>query len=310
MYDVGTTIGVAIVFSLIITAPVFFASVMRAKKHISTGSRVLNFSGDLGLTNSNLISIFLLVWGVAVIFIGIGAFFGMFDFDHENKMSKGAVGAISAIIIGLYIFSKKILLHKVFSSYEKTNPSEEQDLNKLQVKRPLWSIVIGGLIIIFGISGIDNGIKEMAKPETLKTMKQQTQKQKSEFSSVPEITVNIEGQTRQIDIAKDIESLEKMWKVPDWYKKWAVVIGLASIFVSSFYLFSGVLLLMKKHYAIKIFCFAITLSIIWVILHALIFFNISTAYFMEYSVRGVISIVIDLILLSIVFVGRKETFIN
>ncbi|WP_276783771.1 hypothetical protein [Thalassolituus oleivorans] len=182
------------------------------------------------------------------------------------------------------------------------------------MKRPTWATIVGVLAITFGIMGIFSGAKDIAMPSILEMQKEMMMSfsngKTPDGKDLPQITWEFEkdGEKQKIEISKMFEGAQEQFQFPDWYKSWAVVIGLVSIAAATLYLFSGIFLLMKKPLAVKVFYVTISVSIAWACIQTLIFAQSGNGMLMAEIPMFIPSILIDIILLIVVLTGNKDAF--
>lgn len=182
------------------------------------------------------------------------------------------------------------------------------------MKRPTWATIVGVLAIIFGVFGVFGGAQEVAMPSILEMQKEMmthfSEGKTPDGKDVPKMSWEIEnnGENQKIDMSSMFEGIQEQFQVPEWYKSWAMVIGLISMGVAALYLLSGIFLLMTKQFAVKIFYIAIGVSISWAILQAVIYSQVGSGMLMTQIPGFIASVVIDIILLVVVLVGGKEAF--
>lgn len=182
------------------------------------------------------------------------------------------------------------------------------------MKRPIWLTIVGVLAILFGIAGVFSGADQMSAPavvelhqEVLEVVREEKPAPPTE-ESAPQAGAKVED--GGVDISIAFETKTQAFNLPDWYKSWALVIGGLSMIVAIFYFSSGVLLLMERDNAVKVFHFAITLSVIWVVLQSIIYIQTDSGVLIAQIPSALASVVIDFMLLAVVFFGRKVSNVS
>jgi len=184
------------------------------------------------------------------------------------------------------------------------------------MKRPTWATIVGVLAIIFGIIGVFGGAQEMAMPSMVEMQKQMmtslSQGKTPDGETAPKMTLEMEkdGNVERVEMSQLFEAMEDKFKIPDWYESWAIVFGIVSMIVAGLYLLAGIFLLMTKQSAIKVFYIAIALSVAWAVFEAAFFSRMGSAILMAKIPGSIASIVIDVILVFVVFIGSKEAFVE
>lgn len=164
----------------------------------------------------------------------------------------------------------------------------------MKLKRPTWVTIVGVLAIIFGLIGVATSAQEMLMPSMMEMQK--------------DMMANIGSGSNQAQMTQMFESMQEQFKVPDWYKTAAPIMGGISMLISGAYLLAGAILLMMKTFAVKMFYCTIAISILWAAVQIPIFSQSESAMLMMQVPVSVISIVIDVVLLLIVLLGKKSTF--
>lgn len=178
------------------------------------------------------------------------------------------------------------------------------------MKRPIWATIAGVLAILFGIAGVFGGAHEMSAPamaelqqEVLEVIREAKPASETE-PSTPQTKADEEDET---DISVVFKISAESFALPDWYISWSLVIGAISMIVAMVYFSSGVLLLMEKSYAVQAFHISIMLSITWVILQSIVYIQSDSGVLLAQIPAALASVVIDVMLLLVVFFGRKVT---
>ena len=135
-------------------------------------------------------------------------------------------------------------------------------------EKPTWAVVIAIAMLGFGALGLMRGAQLMATPaliEFQRTMISGIAQDLSKHTDQPSITVEPgEGEAaRTFDVSDLFSLLEQHLELPDWYLKWVVWIGVATLVVSMLYALAGVLLLMARPLAVRMLYVALGVSIFW-----------------------------------------------
>ena len=166
------------------------------------------------------------------------------------------------------------------------------------MKKPSWVSIVGILLILFGVLDILGGAEKIMLPSMLEM-------QQHVMSEMSKNTAMI-GPMK--DLSGMMKSLEEQFQYPDWYKSWAVVLGLVSMLVAGLYLLSGIFLMMLKPFAIRVFYCAIALSIAWAVALITLYVKSDTGILQAQIPGALASIIIDIVLLIVVLVGEKDVF--
>lgn len=148
------------------------------------------------------------------------------------------------------------------------------------VEKPTWVTVIGVIMIIIGAFGILNAGQKMFLPYMVDMQRQimheigkmplaplqqnvQTGQPESQQERVNREQAERNQKQFEAIFSQITDSIEKMLKLPDWYKDWASTFGIISILVSAFYLFAGIIMLTMKPYALRVLYFSLCVSALW-----------------------------------------------
>ena len=176
---------------------------------------------------------------------------------------------------------------------------------------PTWVTVVGILAILFGALGVLRGAQQMVMPQMLEMQKEFIANMTEFVAEKSRNTGNSKTPRGEpIDHEKIFGAFEELMIFPDWMKTWSPLIGAVSMLVAGLYLFSGVLLLMTKPVAIKLFYAALGLSVLWAIIMGVIFGMSGNTMLMAQLPGNVISIIIDIVLLSVVLSANKDVFVK
>lgn len=185
------------------------------------------------------------------------------------------------------------------------------------MKKPTWVTVIGILGIVFGCFGILGGGQEMMMPKMLQmqkemwiTMEQQTAIQANKDGQAENAGDSDKyiAKHRAVAGAAMIQSMEKMFDVPEWFGTWSIYAGIAKALVSAFYLFASIRLLQLKQNAVKLFYWALGANIFLCCLKAVVGFYSFSFMTMAMTMGGLFSALIDVVLIIVVATSDKMAF--
>ena len=180
------------------------------------------------------------------------------------------------------------------------------------MKRPTWATIVGVLAIVFGVFGILGGAQEMAIPLMLEKQKEMMeslsvgQVSSEAFASNVKIALEKDGVAKSIDMSRLYEIIDQQFKIPEWYKSWAIGMGIVSIYVAALYLISGIILLLQKPFSIDFFYCAIAMSIIWAVFQAVVYLQARESILMAQIPMSVASVVLDIILFMTVWISSRK----
>jgi len=165
------------------------------------------------------------------------------------------------------------------------------------MSRPTWITVTGVLLIIFGVLGMIGNIQAIFMPKYMGL-------HESFFEIVRE-----RAEEKDPDAAEVFDEIEQMSEVPEWFPAFISFYGLLGVLFMLIYFYSGIAMLNLKRNAIRIAYFALGLSIMFAfvqILIALLF--LSSFVVIGMVLGGIISLVIDLVLLAVIMTHDQSAF--
>jgi hypothetical protein len=184
-----------------------------------------------------------------------------------------------------------------------------------EVKKPTWVNVMGVLAIIFGlmgVMGVMGGVQEILMPQMLDAQKEFLGEMKAELKPKVENELIVETlekkETNDIDPSFIFNQFESMLSFPDWFKKWAPIIGGVSMIAGILYLLGGVFLLMVKSFAPNFFLIACGFSIFWEVVSTLIYSNLGGLMFLGQLPGAIVSILIDAVLMTVLLTSNQRIF--
>ncbi len=170
------------------------------------------------------------------------------------------------------------------------------------MKRPTWATVVGIIGIIMGGFGILGGGQLMIMPKMMEM-------QKEIWSAVQESIEKQEATSpQQVPPKEMFQAFEKMWDAPEWFGTWCVAAGLIALLVSGFYLFASIHILQVKRTAVRLFYCAASLSIAFTLVKAVVALGATSFIGMSMMFGGILSLVINVVLLVVVATGNKDAF--
>lgn len=183
-------------------------------------------------------------------------------------------------------------------------------------KTPTWGSVIGVLGIIFGALGMLGGTYELIMPkmidmqqEMMVAMKEQAQaeqKRKSQQPNYPDDS----SKKSDVDPTAMFDSMEKMWRIPPWYRTWSLVNGALALILGAAYILAAIFLIIVRAGAPTIFVGVAGLSIIRNL--AALGLGISAGSFVAFwsASSSAMGLLIDLVLVIIVLVSDRSPYFN
>ena len=164
------------------------------------------------------------------------------------------------------------------------------------MQRPTWVTVIGVLLIIFGVLGIFGSGQLIFMPTMIEF-------QGKMMGIAMENARHSDPEAEQI-----LEEFEQMLDMSGSSKQTIMFMGIISLFITAFYLFSGITMLQMKKNAIKLAYWAIGLSMGFTIIQAFFAMASGSLFFMFMIIGCVISLTIDTVLLLVIILNDKSSF--
>lgn len=157
--------------------------------------------------------------------------------------------------------------------------------------RPSWVTVIAVLMIIFGVFGMLSSAQFMFMPTF---MGKALDRAKYEDPQAAEF----------------LDQIETMFDLPGWFHSFAIIFGLIGLLIHGLYFFSGISLMQMKQFALKFVYLSLGLCLAFAFTQCIVGFYVETMMGLFLIMGGVISIVIDLILLIVVLASDKQAFVE
>lgn len=176
-------------------------------------------------------------------------------------------------------------------------------------KRPTWVAIVGVIGIISSSFGILGGGSTMLMPKMMEFQKQMFSSIiQAESESTKKATTAQGEQARQQSKAM-LESMQKMWSLPEWFNTWALISGLLQAIICGFYLFACIGMLQLKPSSIKMFYFAAGAKIAHGILNGVVGLMTSSFMAMAMMLGGAFGIVFHIVLIIVVATADKKAFL-
>jgi hypothetical protein len=164
--------------------------------------------------------------------------------------------------------------------------------------RPRWKTVIGVLGIIFGCFGIMSASQTALMPTMLEIQRKMFLAMQAEAAK---------GAQAQA-FAGPFAAMFEMFAgpTPAWFAPWCVVMGLLTLIISGLYVFSAISLLLVKPWAPRLFCIALTASIVAAFARTIGLMLARGVLGMGMGFGAMFGVVIDVVLLLIVLAHKSE----
>jgi hypothetical protein len=163
--------------------------------------------------------------------------------------------------------------------------------------RRRWKTVIGVLGVIFGSFGVMSATQVALTPMILEWQRK--------FMETIQTQASQQGSGQMFGaVASMFEQF--LAPTPWWFTPWCIGLGLVSLAVSAFYLFSAIWLILQKPSAPRCFCVAMIASISTVVARIVGLAMARGLLGLMMGLGTMFGIVIDLVLLLIVLAHRSE----
>src|SRR6188508_2787615 len=148
------------------------------------------------------------------------------------------------------------------------------------MKTPTWAIVVGICLMLFGGCSVTKSIQKINSPDILamqQKMMEKMSKERTETSSdsLSNSSDSLFNSARKSDpnaeAFKNItEGMQDMFAMSEFTKTWTVRFGYIGIFVALIYILSGVFLLIRTAFSIKLVYIALITSIVFSIVESVV----------------------------------------
>lgn len=184
------------------------------------------------------------------------------------------------------------------------------------MKTPTWAIVIGICIILFGGCSVTKNIQSINLPDMLEMQKKIMDKmaESSKTNSTDSLSTisNVDSTTAQnIKLMKNMaEGMQEMLSISEFTITWTVRFGYMGLFVSFMYILSGVFLLVKRNFSIKLAYTALVTSILFSGIKTLVLASDSSGGILAKTagIGNLFGIIIDIILIIVIVSMDKTAF--
>jgi hypothetical protein len=185
------------------------------------------------------------------------------------------------------------------------------------MKTPTWGTVIGVLMIMFGGCSVLSNVQLINLPDKLEEKKVEIHHNMDESKTEESDSVDVEANDSLITESgpsgkeEKLEEAEKALELSEFSKTWMVRFGYIGIIVALIYMTSGFFLMKPKRFSIQLAYGALILSIAYCATQTVVLTSAGSSAGMIALITGaskIVSIIIDIILLSVVFASDKEAY--
>lgn len=184
------------------------------------------------------------------------------------------------------------------------------------MKTPTWAIVIGIYLMLFGGCSVTKNIQSINMPEILEMQKGMMENMAGSSTanssdSLSTLSNADSTNAQNTEVFKNMaEGMQEMFAMSEFTKTWTVRFGYIGLFVSIIYILSGVFLLIKKNFSIKLVYTALITSIVFSGIQSLVLASDSTGGFIAKSAGfgNMFGIIIDIILIVVIISMDKSAY--
>jgi hypothetical protein len=209
------------------------------------------------------------------------------------------------------------------------------------MKTPTWAIVVGICLILFGGCSVTKSIQATKVPDILAMQQKMMEKMSTDTSTSDSLSNLLDSLGNSLDslsnssgrISNSLDSLssstfkdapnpemfenlaegmKEMFAMSEFAKTWTVRFGYIGIFVAFLYILSGVFLLLKKEFSIKLVYVALATSIAFGIIESAVLASDTGSGLISKTmgVGNIFGIIIDIILLIVVATADKTAYLE
>ncbi|TRX58855.1 hypothetical protein FNH22_13350 [Fulvivirga sp. M361] len=186
------------------------------------------------------------------------------------------------------------------------------------MKTPTWAIVVGICLMLFGGCSVTKNIQAINMPEMLEMQQDMMEKMsgykgENSFDSLSTTSGSNIYEAPDAEMFKNMtEGMQKVFAVSDFTKTWTVRFGYIGLLVAILYVLSGVFLLIKKEFSIKLVYLALVTSIVFSVIQSFVLALDPAGGLMAMSAGfgNIFGIMIDIILIIVVVTIDKSTYFN
>jgi len=179
------------------------------------------------------------------------------------------------------------------------------------MKTPTWAIVVGIFLMLFGGCSVTKSIQSINMPNILEMQKQMMEKMSmpSPTASTDSLTNNSTNEHLKA-FQGMAEGMQNMFTVSEFTKTWTVRFGYMGIIVAIAYIFSGIFLMVRRPFSIKLAYGALALSMIFSLIQSMVLASDSSGGFISKTAGfgNTFGIILDLILLVVIIAMDKSAF--
>jgi len=184
------------------------------------------------------------------------------------------------------------------------------------MRTPIWAIVVGICMILFGGCSITKSFQSVNMPNMLE-MQEEMMGNLAQPISIDSLNLpdSVKAAYNSEQVAKTYKNMangmQKMFAMSEFAQTWSVRFGYIGFVVAIIYIFSGIFLLIRKPFSIKLVYGALVLSIVFSIIQSFVLASDPAVGMMAMSAGfgNVFGIIIDVILIVVVIMmNRSEDY--
>ncbi|MEP4533999.1 MAG: hypothetical protein ABJ004_13000 [Cyclobacteriaceae bacterium] len=174
------------------------------------------------------------------------------------------------------------------------------------MKTPTWAIVVGIFLMLFGGCSVSKSIQAINMPDMIEMQTKMMEKMTQSSDSLSNNSIN-----EQTEVFQGMaEGMQEMFAMSEFTKTWTVRFGYLGIVVAIIYVFSGIFLMVRRDFSIKLAYGALILSMVFSAIQSLVLASDSSGGYISKAAGfgNSFGIILDLILLVVIVAMDKSAF--
>jgi len=190
------------------------------------------------------------------------------------------------------------------------------------MKIPTWAILIGICMLLFGGCEMVSSTQAVYLPDVLEMQSNmmKTMQENGTFGSVypPDSILNSAdssasamAQLQSKRMHDAFNQTRNIFSMSAYAKKWIVVFGYMGVLVGGFYFLSGIFLLVRLPFSIRLVFIALIISIVFNLTQTIVMSFDQEGGFMSksFGIGNLFGVVLDVVLLIVLMVIDKSTYL-
>ncbi|WP_456461301.1 hypothetical protein [Reichenbachiella sp.] len=179
------------------------------------------------------------------------------------------------------------------------------------MKTPTWAIVVGIFLMLFGGCSVTKSIQAINVSDILEIQSQMMEKMSQSSLGESTDSLAVSSSDKQLEAFRGMAAgMQEMFKMSEFTKIWTIRFGYLGILVAIAYVLSGIFLMLKKPFSIKLAYGALIFSIVFSAIQSIVLASDSTGGWISKSAGfgNSFGIILDLILLVVIVAMDKSAF--